>query len=143
MVAWTVISHEAAADRLVRVLEAAVGPEGEVCCEQLQLAVCLVCGGAMPLCEKLLEWIHGKLQQQAAKDPYNIKAMHADQGPVESFYIADLAPCLERMTLWVEGTGHEIPGPMLPYEQGQLMSRMITKCVNDVEDHHNLTRPNQ
>ena len=87
MVMWTVLSHETASDRLVRILEVAVGAQGEVQPEQLQLAVCLLCGGAMPLCDKLLAWINQKLQQFTGRK---------DAAAAVPFYLSDLAPCLER-----------------------------------------------
>jgi len=133
MVMWIVLSHETAADRLVHMLEVAVGAQGEVYPEQLQLAVCLLCGGAMPLCDKLLAWIHQKLQQHTGlKD-----------AAIVPFYLTELAPCLERMTKWVEGTGYEIPGPLIPYKAGSLMTNMITRCVDDVEAEQMATQPNQ
>jgi len=133
MVMWTVLSHEVASNRLLRILEVAVGAQGEVQPEQLQLAVCLLCGGAMPLCDKLLAWINQKLQQfTGRKDAATVP-----------FYLSDLAPCLERMTRWVEGTGYEIPGPMLPYNASSMMSNVITRCVDDVETERMATQPNQ
>merc|ERR1712166_637579 len=106
MLVSTIVSSGPAADRLVRALETAVGPQGEVEQELLQLAVCLLCGGAMPLCEKLLDWIREKVAQHTGTA--------AAEAHLQPFYVSDLPPCLERMTMWVEGTGHEIPGPVIP-----------------------------